>query len=133
MTRFLLVLCALGAFLMLGELTFGPLSAANGAAATVHMKGAAFDPGDVSVAEGQTVEFLNDDEAPHTVTANDKAFDSGNIDPGHSWRYTFTKAGTFVYGCTYHSWMHGSVKVLPVAQNVRSSARPALFGALVFP
>ena len=132
MTKLPVALCALGAFLMLGELTFGPLGATNTASATVHMKGAAFDPADVSVAQGQTVEFINDDEAPHTVT-DGKAFDSGNIDPGHSWRYTFTKAGTYVYGCTYHSWMHGSVKVLPMAQNVRSSARPALFGALVFP
>lgn len=133
MTRFFLALWAVGAFLMLGELTFGPLSAANDAAATVHMKGSNFDPADVSVGAGQTVEFVNDDEAPHTVTAGGKAFDSGNIDPGHSWRYTFAKAGTYTYGCAYHSWMHGSVKVLPVAQNVRSSARPALFGAVVFP
>lgn len=133
MTKLLVTLCALGAFLMLGGLAFGALGATNTAAATVHMKGSTFDPADVSVAEGQTVEFVNDDEAPHTVTDGGKAFDSGNIDPGHSWRYTFTKAGTFVYGCTYHSWMHGSVKVLPMAQNVRSSARPALFGAVVFP
>ncbi len=133
MTKFVVVLCALGAFLLFGELSFGPLGAANGPAATVHMKGATFDPADVSVAEGQTVEFVNDDDAPHTVTAGNNAFDSGNLEPGHSWSHTFTKAGTFAYGCTYHSWMHGTVKVLPMAQNVRSSARPALFGAVVFP
>ena len=132
MTRFFLAVLAIGAFLIAGALTNAPLSAADSAAATIHMKGAAFDPAEVSISAGQTVEFVNDDEAPHTVTAGDKAFDSGNIDPGHSWRYTFAKAGTYAYGCTYHSWMHGTVKVLPVAQNVRSSARPALSGGFVF-
>lgn len=133
MSRVPLLLGALAAFLVLGEFTFGPLDASSQAAATVRMKDATFAPADVSIAEGQTVDFINDDEAPHTVTAAGKAFDSGNIDPGHDWKYTFDKAGTYVYGCTYHSWMHATVKVLPMAQNVQPSARPALYGVVLIP
>lgn len=117
MRRVSLLLSGLLAFLCVGELTFGPLRAADKPAATVTMNGSAFQPESVSIAEGQTVQFLNDDDLPHTVTATDKAFDSGNIDAHKSWSYTFKKAGTYVYGCTYHAWMHGTIKVQPLAQS----------------
>lgn len=135
MQRVLLSVFALGAFLVLGELTFGPLGAADKPAATVHMKNSAYAPDPVSVAVGQSVEFVNDDDMPHTVTANDKSFDSGNLDAGKTWTYTFTKAGTFTYGCAYHAWMHGTIKVLQVgmAQNVRSEAVPSRVKEHVLP
>jgi plastocyanin len=120
--RLPLLFGALGAFLIIGELTFGPLGASDTPAAVVHMHGSAFGPADVSIASGQSVQFTNDDDAPHTATAADKSFDSGNLDPGKSWTHSFDTPGTYVYGCTYHSWMHGSVKVVRMAQNVRFSA-----------
>lgn len=123
--RVSLLIGAFGLFFIAAHLSFGPLGAAAPAAAQVHMRDSAFAPAEVSIATGQTVEFVNDDEAPHTV-AGGKAFDSGDIQPGRSWSHTFDTAGTFVYGCAYHAWMHGTVKVEPVAQNVRSSARYAL-------
>jgi len=101
----------------MGELTFGPLGAADKPAATVHMQNSAYAPDPVSIAVGQSVQFVNDDDMPHTVTANDKSFDSGNMDAGKTWTYTFTKAGTFTYGCTYHAWMHGTVKVSAAGQS----------------
>jgi plastocyanin len=111
MRRIILLVGALVTFALACELSFGPLSAADKPAATVNMNGSAFTPETVSIAEGQTVQFLNDDDVPHTVTATDKTFDSGNIDAHKSWNYTFKKAGTYVYGCTYHAWMHGTIKV----------------------
>jgi plastocyanin len=126
MRKLLLLMGALVAFLAVGVLLAGPLSAAQKPAATVNMNGSTFSPESVTISAGQSVEFVNDDDLPHTVTATDKSFDSGNIDSHHSWTYTFSKAGTYVYGCTYHAWMHGTVKVLPLAKatpmarNVRS-------------
>lgn len=130
MHRVLVPAGALAAFLVVSTLLFGPSSAADKAAATVTMNGSTFSPESVTIAEGQSVQFINDDDLPHTVTATDKSFDSGNLDAHKSWTYTFKKAGTYVYGCTYHAWMHGTVKVLPpakasaapspMAQNVRS-------------
>ena len=58
-----------------------------------------------------TVTWVNNDDAPHTVTANDGSFNSGNLDPGQSWSFTFTDPGTYTYHCSYHSWMEGTVIV----------------------
>src|SRR5690242_8444940 len=43
-----------------------------------------FEPSDVTVAAGETVEWKNEDIFSHTVTANDGSFDSGPIAPGSS-------------------------------------------------
>jgi plastocyanin len=61
------------------------------------------------VQTGQTVVFQNDDDVPHNVTAD--AFKSGDVNGGKSWKYTFTKAGTYAYVCTYHPGMKGSITV----------------------
>jgi plastocyanin len=63
-----------------------------------------------------TVTWTNDDTVPHTVTANNMTagvpvFDSGNLNPGQSFTYTFTTSGTYLYHCDYHSWMTGTVVV----------------------
>lgn len=60
---------------------------------------------------GQRVTFTNTSDAAHTVTADNGAFDSGNIGQGASWTFTATKAGTFAYHCIYHPNMHGTVVV----------------------
>ena len=86
----------------------------------VNMKGAAentnspgFNPSTITVVIGvnNTVEWVNDDIAPHTVTANDGSFSSGNLNPGDTFSFTFTKQGTYMYHCNYHSWMLGTVIV----------------------
>ena len=59
-----------------------------------------------------TVTFVNQDTTTHTVTADDGAFDSGNIAPGSSWSHTFNATGTFAFHCIYHSWMKGTITVL---------------------
>jgi plastocyanin len=58
-----------------------------------------------------TVAWTNDDSAPHTVTADDGSFSSGNLNPGDSYTYTFTTPGTYAYHCNYHSWMKGTIIV----------------------
>ena len=67
---------------------------------------------------GDTVEWqFNDDQGgPHTVTSDDgSAFDSQskNItgNKGDKFDFTFTKAGTYAYHCTYHANMKGSITV----------------------
>ncbi len=77
----------------------------------VHVKNFAFVPDKVTINAGQTVRFVQDDDTPHTVTAVDKSFDSGNLDKGQSWTHTFDKAGTYAYVCAYHATMKGTVVV----------------------
>lgn len=83
-----------------------------GAASNINLKGYAPDTIAVVIGVNNTVTWTNDDTAPHTVTALDGAFDSGNLNPGQSFEFKFTTAGTYQYKCDYHSWMGGTVVVL---------------------
>lgn len=76
---------------------------------TVHMSDFAFHPDSLKIHTGDTVVFQNDDQAVHNVSAD--AFQSGDVQPGKSWSYTFSKAGTYTYVCTYHDGMKGTITV----------------------
>jgi len=95
-------------------------SSTSGLSVRVGMKGAAanpnspgFSPSAIKVVIGinSTVVWINDDSVPHTVTADDGSFSSGNLNPGDSYSFTFTSPGTYTYHCSYHSWMKGTVIV----------------------
>jgi len=45
------------------------------------------------------------------VPSGAASFDSGNMNAGAKFSYTFTVAGTYTYYCQYHSWMQGTVIV----------------------
>ena len=70
-----------------------------------------FNPSTLSVHRGDRIVWANKDLFPHTVTASNKAFDSGTIEAGGSWTYVASKAGEFSYGCTFHPTMKGLLKV----------------------
>ena len=71
-----------------------------------------FLPEDLTINVGDTVVWTNNDDSPHTVTADDDEFNSGNLAEGATWSYTFTEAGTYDYHCNYHGSMTGSVTVV---------------------
>ncbi len=77
----------------------------------VAMTGVAFQPDSVSAAVGDTVVFRNDDPVPHTATSDRGAFDSGDVQPGKSWRWAPRTAGRFPFHYTYHPNMTGVVIV----------------------
>ncbi len=114
-----LVLTLAAAFALSGAAaaqTYGPAaspapSAVPSPAAVVHVKGFAYDPATVTVAPGGTVRFVQDDITPHTVTAADKSYDSGNLDQHQTWSHTYAQPGTYAYYCTYHPYMKGTVVV----------------------
>ncbi len=83
-----------------------------GASTNVNSPG--YTPADLTVVIGvnNTVKWTNNDVMPHTVTARDASFDSGNMNPGATFVYTFTRPGVYQYTCTYHGWMHGTVNVV---------------------
>lgn len=87
--------------------------AAEGAegAVTVRIADLAFSPATARAATGETVTWTNDDSVPHTVTADDGSFDSGILDPGASFSWTFDQAGTFPYLCALHPQMQAEVVV----------------------
>ncbi len=85
--------------------------AATAAATVVHVKNFDYAPGTVTIVAGQSVRWVQDDETPHTVTAVDKSFDSGNLDQHATWTHRFDKPGTYAYICTYHPMMRGTIIV----------------------
>jgi LPXTG-motif cell wall-anchored protein len=82
---------------------------------TVSIQDFFFDPDQLSVAPGTTVTWVNEGEAPHTVTSTDgKELDSGTLQPGDTYSFTFKDddAGeTYAYQCTIHPQMTASVTV----------------------
>jgi plastocyanin len=62
----------------------------------------AFDAGIVRIQPGQSVEWQVDGRSPHTVTADDGSFDSGNLEPGATYTKAFDQPGVYPYFCTYH-------------------------------
>lgn len=77
----------------------------------VTITGFAFSPATLSVAVGDTVTWTNEDSAPHTVTADDGTFDSGNLATGETFTQTFDTAGTYDYHCTVHPSMTATIVV----------------------
>jgi plastocyanin len=86
-------------------------SGGQAGAGAVRIAGFAFAPNSSDVKMGDPVKWTNQDGATHTVTADDGAFDSGNLAGGKSFSFTFDKAGTFAYHCNIHQSMTGKVVV----------------------
>lgn len=91
-----------------GRVAVGPLT---GPLVLSPVTGLQFSQPVLEVAVGTTIEWKNDDPVAHTVTADDGSFDSGMIEGGQTWRYTFTRAGTYAYHCTPHPFMKATVVV----------------------
>ena len=73
------------------------------------LKSIAFNPKDVSVKVGDTVEWKWDDGAiDHNVVG--PGFKSSTQSKG-TFRHTFTAAGTVKYECTLHPGMTGTIEV----------------------
>jgi plastocyanin len=70
-----------------------------------------FSPGDLTVAVGTTVKFVNHDDIPHNIVNKDKVFRSKPLDTDDSYSYTFASAGTFDYFCGLHPKMQGKIIV----------------------
>jgi plastocyanin len=75
----------------------------------------AYEPQELSVPAGTAVTWTNNDEVAHTVTADDRAYDSGLIAKGQTFAHTYTAAGRYGYFCIPHgspgSGQFGAVSV----------------------
>ena len=79
---------------------------------TVVIKNFAFGPATMVVAPGTKITVVNQDKAPHTVTAVNKSFDTGTIAGGQRGVLTAPSTpGTYPYVCTMHPSMTGTLTV----------------------
>lgn len=88
-----------------------PSDSVSGPRFSSAMQGLQFTEPTIEIASETTVEWKNEDLVIHTVTADDLSFDSGNVESGGVWRYTFIRPGTYPFHCTTHPFMHGTIVV----------------------
>lgn len=65
-----------------------------------------------------TVVWINKEtiDVAHTVTHNNRLFDSGLFGPGQNWSFSFREPGLYPYHCIPHPWMRGSVEVVQLPE-----------------
>jgi plastocyanin len=68
-----------------------------------------FEPAEITVPAGTNVIWRNTGDQPHTATADDGSFDSGNLSNGKAFSQVISKSVT--YKCTPHPWMTGKITV----------------------
>jgi plastocyanin len=65
----------------------------------------------VTASAGDTIVWSNHDLVPHTVTARDHSWDSGNLPPDSTWRLVVPARDSLPYVCRFHGNMHGTIVV----------------------
>ena len=70
-----------------------------------------YDPATVTVPAGATVVWVNKGKEDHSVTADDRSYDSGLKKTGGTFSRVFPRPGTYTYHCQPHPWMKGLIEV----------------------
>ena len=76
-----------------------------------------YNPETINISTGTTLEWINEDAAMHTATSgipasgSDGVFDSGILNLGDTYEFTFVDVGNYDYYCILHPWMIGTVNV----------------------
>jgi plastocyanin len=79
----------------------------------VMIEGYTYHPMMLRVSRGITVTWTNEDSVAHSVTFRNDMADSGLLNEGQTFRYTFQTAGTYQYYCSVHPYMRATVIVTP--------------------
>ena len=87
------------------------LGAAAPIPALVKVDNFTFAPATLAVRPGTTVTWVNEDDIPHAIAADDHAFRSKVLDTQERFSTTFAKPGTYSYFCSLHPHMTGKVVV----------------------
>jgi plastocyanin len=102
---------------------YSPVSTAATSPVAVSIINGAFNPSNAAghfapstitlvVGVNNTVAWTNNDYSIHTITSDTGLFNSGLLNNGNSWTYTFTSPGTYGYHCEIHPFMNGTVIVV---------------------
>ena len=78
----------------------------GGEATEIEVASFTFNPGELTVAAGTTVRWVNQDGVTHT----DGVW-NGSLSSGGTFEFTFDTPGTYGYICNIHSTMQGTVIV----------------------
>ena len=86
-------------------------SSVAAAANTIVIKDFLYSPEPLQAKAGVAVTVTYGDDTVHTVTADDKSFDTGDISGGAKGTITIDKPGKYTYHCDIHNYMTGTIEV----------------------
>lgn len=104
---------AAGALLLALVLAAPPAQAALPRTTFVHVANFAFSPALVTIAPGESVTWINDDDDAHSIVADAGGFHSPALDTKDHYSFSFTSPGAFAYHCGLHPHMVAKVVVRP--------------------
>ena len=87
------------------------LATAAGKVHTVRIEGMKFVPEHIEVSKGDTIDWVNNDIVPHTVSAPAASIESGSIEPKTHWKWTASRTAGIAYVCRFHPGMRGTLRV----------------------
>lgn len=90
-------------------------ASASGAGTThvVEIRDFLFVPDRLEVRAGDQITWINRDIAPHTATAIDASWDSGELGRAEEWQTTVEPDMETEYFCRFHPMMKATLKILP--------------------
>lgn len=77
----------------------------------VKIKAFAFSSEILNVSVGDTIQWTNEDLAPHTATADEFGWDTGEIVNGASASIEVTEGMETTYFCSFHPHMKGTIVI----------------------
>ena len=80
-----------------------------GGGTAIAIKNFQYSPETLVVKAGDSITVTNDDGTVHTLTADDKRFDTGNLEGGSKATITVASPGTYTYHCDVHNYMMGKI------------------------
>jgi plastocyanin len=78
---------------------------------TVTIGNYGYSPKVLTIKKGTTVTWINKDNVPHTITADNSGPTSANLGYNDKYTYTFNTAGIVGYHCELHNGMTGTIIV----------------------
>jgi plastocyanin len=94
-----------------GSNTASRETASSATSQQIEMNDDVFKPAQLTIPAGTQVTWINKGKKAHTVVSNDKLFDSGLVNVGAEFKYTFTTPGTYAVHCAPHAKMIGQIVV----------------------
>jgi plastocyanin len=122
MRKLILALAAVTALAVAGP--------AGAATKTINIYGSTFSPKSATITEGDTVTWINRDNANHQILADKGQFVSPILRPKQSYSFQFNAAGTYTYKDELNRKLAGTIKAngLPPTLTLAASSQYVVFG-----
>ena len=90
---------------------FAATASAEARAHIVEIRKLEFSPAVLEVDPGDTITWINHDLVPHTVTADDKSWDSPTLATGEEWLMVVRDRTLESYFCRFHPSMKAQLRI----------------------